>query len=158
MKPFLARLVWHALLQCCHHRFACSVSPLFCAWLLQCPIPSDVPVQHRRAFIDERAAAPCGQRAEDRVRCAGGDARATVAAGWDSAGGLIRPESQDVLRSPNPAWKNLADHHPIMCVLAGKGAVQAHLEGQGGVQAEMCGRARARDCSGGQGEATLGTG
>jgi hypothetical protein len=45
-----------------------------------------------------------------------------------------------------------------MCVLAEEGAVQAHLEGQGAVQAEMCVRARARDCSGGRGEATLGTG
>ena len=110
MKPFFARLVWHVLLQCCYYKFACSVLPLFCAWLLQFPIPSDVPVQHRRAFIDERAAAPCGQRAEDRVRCAGGDARATAAVGGDSAGGLIRPESQVVLRLPNPAWKKSADH------------------------------------------------
>jgi hypothetical protein len=51
MKPFLARLVWHTLLQCCYYRFACSISSLFCAWLLQCPFPSDVPGQHRRAFI-----------------------------------------------------------------------------------------------------------
>ncbi len=51
MKPCLARLVWHALLQCCHYRFACLVSPLFCKWLLQCPFLFDVPGQHRRAFI-----------------------------------------------------------------------------------------------------------
>ena len=51
MKPFLARLVCHALLQCCYFIFACSVSPLFCEWLLQCPFPSVVPGQHQRAFI-----------------------------------------------------------------------------------------------------------
>jgi hypothetical protein len=51
MKPFLARLVWHTLLQCCYYRFTCLVSTLFCAWLLQCPFPSDVPGQHRWAFI-----------------------------------------------------------------------------------------------------------
>ena len=31
-------------------------------------------------WLDERAAALCGQRAEDRVRCAGGDARSNAVA------------------------------------------------------------------------------
>ena len=34
-------------------------------------------------WLDERAAALCGPRAEDRVRCAGGDARSNAAAGGE---------------------------------------------------------------------------
>ncbi len=51
MKPFLARLICHTSFPCCCYILACSVLPLFCAWLLPCPFPSDVPGQHRRAFI-----------------------------------------------------------------------------------------------------------
>jgi len=51
MKPFLARLICHTSFTCCCYILACSVLPLFCAWLLPCPFPSDVPGQHRRAFI-----------------------------------------------------------------------------------------------------------
>jgi hypothetical protein len=53
MKPFLARLICHTSFTCRCYILACAVLPLFCAWLLpsRCPFPSDVPGQHRRAFI-----------------------------------------------------------------------------------------------------------
>ncbi len=56
-KGFLSSwsLCWqescHTSFTCCCYILACSVSPLFCAWLLSCPFQSDVPSQHRRAFI-----------------------------------------------------------------------------------------------------------
>jgi hypothetical protein len=43
-------------------------------------------LQYYPRWPDERAAASCGPRAEDRVRCAGGDARAPATTGEDSAG------------------------------------------------------------------------
>ena len=51
MKPLLARLSCHTSFPCCCYKLTCSVSLLFCAWLLPYPFPSDVPGQHRRAFI-----------------------------------------------------------------------------------------------------------
>jgi hypothetical protein len=51
MKPFLARLICHTSFTCWCYILACSVLSLFCAWLLPCPFPSDVPGQHRRAFV-----------------------------------------------------------------------------------------------------------
>jgi hypothetical protein len=51
MEPFLARLICLTSFPCCFYIFACLVSPLFCAWLLCVPFLSDVPEQHRRAFI-----------------------------------------------------------------------------------------------------------